>query len=287
MMSANSDVALVKVGKNNTLYILKCLSCYFLILIYFFTLLIPNITFAQSSSKKVALTEITSATTLSSFSKQSLFVPKRKASIGQWYAEIPNPSNRIILSAGHVDRVSGTTGYNDAPMIKFNGALHTTEAALTKAIVPFMVEVGLQRGFNVEQFSASADNFREATLELAHYEQLTNGIAFEIHTDAPSEGWHRAKGYDGHTGIIPPTNQTITAAEACIGKFMGKFKKGMRDLFAPKQGISLVELFPTNREITYAIHKAAKTNDYQHVERIALPYINLFFDALESCGIHG
>ncbi len=259
---------------------------YLIILICFSALFVPSITFAKSSEKKSGLIEIPDVKELSPVFRQTLFTPKHKASIGKWFAEIPNPSNKIILSAGHVDRVSGTTGYNDAPMLYFQGQLHTTEAALTKVLVPFMVEIGLQRGFNVEQFIARADTFREATLELAEYEQITNGIAFEIHTDAPSEGWHRAKGYNGHTGVIPPSNRTITKAEACVGNHMGKFRKGMRDLFAPKQGISLIELFPTNKAITYAIHKAVKSNDYQHVRRIAYPYVNLFFDALEVCDLH-
>lgn len=212
-------------------------------------------------------------------------IPDRKASRGNWLAEIKNPTSHIILSAGHVNRISGTTGYNNPSLIDFQGHKHTTEAALTKIITPFMVKVGRKRGFSIEQFQAESTSFKEATLELAHYERVVNGIAFEIHSDAPSEGHHRAPGYNGQTGIIPPVNSTITKAESCAGNYMGKFKKGMRGLYAPKQGISLFELFPTNRTITQAVHRAVRTGNYTRVEQLTRPYIDLFFDALEQGGI--
>ncbi len=215
----------------------------------------------------------------------SSFTPQRKASRGSWRSEVSNPSHHIILSAGHVNRVSGTTGYNNQQLVSYKGYRHTTEAILTKIVTPFMVEIGRQRGFSVEQFVAQSDNFRQASLELANYERMMNGIAFEIHSDSPSEGHHRSPNYDGQTGIIPAADGTITPAEACAGKHLGKFKKGMRGLYVPKQGVSLFELFPTNKAITYAVHHAIKTGDDSEVKRLALPYVNLFFDALEQGGI--
>jgi len=215
----------------------------------------------------------------------SAFQPDRKITRGKWSSEIHNPSSRIILSAGHVNRVSGSTGFNNGPPLYLHGHKHTTESALVKIITPYMVEIGQLRGFDVEQFVARSTVFRNATLELANYEKKVNGIAFEIHSDAPSEGYHRAAGYDGHTGIIPPVDGTITIAEACAGNYLGKFKKGVRGLFAPKQGISLFELFPTNKGITQAIQHGIKFNNFRVVKQLVLPYIHLFYDALEMGGI--
>ena len=213
------------------------------------------------------------------------FQPEHKANSGLWRAEMPNPSNKIILVAGHVNRISGTTGYNDAPFLEYEGLKHSTEAALTKIIVPYMVKIGRQRGFDVEQFIPKSAVFKQAISELVAYEKKTRGVAFEIHTDAPSEGHHRSPGYDGQTGVIPPVNDTITVAEAYAGSYLGKFREGQRNLYAPKQGISLIEMFPTNKAITQSVQKAVVTNDFSRVEQLAEPYIHLFFDALERAGM--
>ena len=257
---------------------------YHVALITLLTMLV-NQAAAQIDTTHVTKALPTNACSEATLHQSEKLIPERRASKGAWKAETSNPSSLIILSAGHVNRISGTTGYNDASPVYLHGHNHTTEAALTKIITPFMVKVGRERGFDIRQFIAKSNNFKIATLELAHYEQVTQGIAFEIHSDAPSEGHHRAPGYNGQTGIIPPTNGTITPAEACAGVYMGKFKKGIRGLFAPKKGISLFELFPTNKDITQAVHYAAKTNDHTKIEKLALPYINLFFDALEQGGL--
>ena len=213
------------------------------------------------------------------------FVPSRKSKKGVWQGEVHNPSQRIILSAGHINRTSGTTGYNNQTFLYFRGKKHSIEAALTKLVTPYMVKIGKQKGFDVRYFVPKSSKFSVATRELAAYEKKMKGIAFEIHSDAPSEGHHRAKGYDGHTGIIPATDGSVTVAEACVGAYMGKFGKGNRKLFAPAQGISLLELFPTNKAITYAVMRAVKTGDKRRLYRLTRSYIELFYDALQAGGI--
>ena len=231
---------------------------------------------------KVSESNIDKIANISILEKLLFFIPEHKITDGNWCADVnKNPSNKICLAAGHVNRVTGTMGYNKPPIIIYNGKEHTTEAVLTKIVVDYMVDVGLQRNFCVIKFMPTTEDFKTTILEYKNYCEKYNMLAFEIHSDAPTEGSHRALNYDGHTGIIPPVNCSIFPAIASLGDKMGKFQKGWRDLFAPKHGITLVELFPTNKEVTEAIY----TKNYNKLKSMALPYINLFYDALKDGGI--